>query len=147
MRPFRFAVILIGATMLISLGAIANRAKPAALPAKILNAKTVFVENHSALDEDRARSEFFDEVNKWNRWEIVSNRTDADLIVVLTPHQKHPINPSNPHIGFTEITIADGATGRRMWRNSMPWSDRGAVRDLVADLKQRIKRQQKKNQN
>jgi len=36
----------------------------------------------------------------------------------------------------------DQSRGTPIWTNGMKWSDRGAVRDLMGDLKQRIERQE-----
>jgi hypothetical protein len=41
----------------------------APVPAKVMQAKTVFVENQSGYD--RARDEFSDELGKWNRLHII----------------------------------------------------------------------------
>jgi hypothetical protein len=124
-------------------GAAALNGSSAPLPAKIVAAKTVFVDNHPGLDQDRAQSEFFDEMHKWNRWRTVTNKADADLMVVMTVRQKQPISPTNPYIGTTEIAFVDPATNQLLWSITMPWSGRGAVRDLVNDLRHRIERQEK----
>jgi len=81
--------------LLLVLQTVAVHAKRTLLPEKILHAKTIFVDNHPGLDQDRARNEFQDAVAKWNRWRIVSNKTDADLIAILTVRQKQPVDPAN----------------------------------------------------
>jgi hypothetical protein len=143
MRVKRLTLLFVGSMFLVGGVEFASQKSAAPLPAKILTARTVFVENRPGLVEDRARSEFFDEVYKWNRWRTVAVRAQADLIVVLTAHQKQPISPATQYIGTTDITFVDPATQRRVWSNSMPWSEQGAVRDLIGDLKQRLERQEK----
>jgi|SRR5579862_434021 len=105
-------------------------AKPqilAPIPAKIIQAKTVFVENQSGYD--RARDELADELGKWNRIHIVYNKASADVVVILTAQNAQRT---------TQIAFVDSTTGDKIWTNSMVWSNRGAVRDLLGDLKQRI---------
>jgi hypothetical protein len=103
----------------------------APIPAKVMQAKTVFVENQSGYD--RARDEFADELGKWNRLHIVYNKAGADLVVILTA-----LNAKRT----TQIAFVDPTTSDKIWTNSMAWSDRGAVRDLLGDLKQRIEQQE-----
>ena len=56
--------------------------RPAPIPAKIIRAKTVFLENQSGYD--RVRDAFADELGKWNRLHIVYGKTGAGLGVGLT---------------------------------------------------------------
>jgi hypothetical protein len=107
----------------------------APISGKIMQAKTVFVENHSGYD--RARDEFADELGKWNRLHIVYNKTGADLLAILTVQNIYRT---------TQIAFVDPATGDKIWTNTMAWSDRGAIRDLLGDLKQRIEQQEHQRQ-
>jgi bla regulator protein BlaR1 len=102
----------------------------APVPAKLIQAKTVFIENQSGFD--RARDELAQELGNWNRLHIVYDKTRADLVVILTGQNTQRT---------IQITFVDPATGDKIWTNSMPWSERGAVRDLLDDLKQRIEQQ------
>ena len=125
MRPNRVSLRVVWMMLLLVLQTVAVHAKRTLLPEKILHAKTIFVDNHPGLDQDRARNEFQDAVAKWNRWRIVSNKTDADLIAILTVRQKQPVDPANPYVGTTQLSFVDAATGEEIWANSMAWSDRG----------------------
>jgi outer membrane protein assembly factor BamB len=109
--------------------------RPVPIPAKIIRPKTVFLESQSGYD--RARDEFADELRKWNRLHIVYDKTGADLVVVLTA-----LNAQRS----TSIAFFNPTTGDKIWSNSMMWSDRGAVRDLLGDLKQRIEKQEQVRQ-
>jgi hypothetical protein len=134
MRPTISSVFLVAALVL-AIQVPAKQQLLAPIPAKVMQAKTVFVENQSGYD--RARDEFADELGKWNRLHIVYNETGADLLAILTVQNGYRT---------TQITFVDPATGDRIWTNSMAWSDRGAVRDLLGDLKQRIEKQERKLQ-
>jgi hypothetical protein len=131
MRLTLFSMFLIAALVL-TIGASAMQQTVAPIPAKVIQAKTVFVENQSG--HDRARDEFTDELGKWNRLHIVYHKNVADLVVILTA-----VNAQRT----TQLTFVDPKTGGKIWTNSMEWSDQGAVRDLLTDLKQRIERQER----
>jgi hypothetical protein len=107
----------------------------APIPEKVVQAKTVFVENQSGYD--RARDEFADELGKWNRLQIVYNKAGADLVVILTA-----LNSERT----IQMAFVDPTTDGKIWTNSMAWSDRGAVRDLLDDLKKRIEQQEHPSQ-
>jgi hypothetical protein len=134
MRPTISSVFLVAALVL-AIQVPAKQQMLAPIPAKVMQAKTVFVENQSGYD--RARDEFADELGKWNRLHIVYNKTGADLLAILTVQNGYRT---------TQIAFVDPVTGDRIWTNSMAWSDRGAVRDLLGDLKQRIEKQERKLQ-
>ncbi len=125
--------IMLSAMFLLSVQASAQVRTP--LPAKILQAKTVFVDNQSGLD--RARDEFVDELGKWQRLRIVYNKWDADLVATLTTQRTQ-----QPLGGTTQLALVDDKTGENVWANSMEWSELGAMRDLMRDLKQRIDEQE-----
>ncbi len=130
MRLGIFSVSL-AAALVLTIQVSAKQQTLVPIPAKIMGAKTIFVENQSGYD--RARDEFADELGKWNRLHIVYDKTGADLVVVLTALDARR---------STSIAFFDPTTGDKIWANSMTWSDRGAVRDLLGDLKQRIEKQE-----
>ena len=123
--------VFLAAALVLTMQVSAKQQMLAPIPAKVMQAKTVFVENQSGFD--RARDEFADELGKWNRLHIVYNKVGADLVVILTA-----LNSQRT----TQIAFVDPTTGKKIWTNSMGWSDRGAVRDLLGDLKQRIEQQE-----
>jgi hypothetical protein len=123
--------ISLAAALILTIQVSAKQQTLAPIPARVMQAKTVFVENQSGYD--RARDEFADELGKWNRLHIVYNKAGADLVVILTA-----LNSRRT----TQIAFVDPTTGDKIWNNSMMWSDRGAVRDLLGDLRQRIEQQE-----
>jgi hypothetical protein len=127
-----FLSVFLAAVSLLTMRISAQRQMLAPIPAKVMQAQTVFVENHSGFD--RARDEFADELGKWNRLHIVYSKAGADLVAILTA-----LNSRRT----TQIAFVDPTTGERIWANSMAWSDRGAVRDLLGDLKQKIEEQER----
>jgi hypothetical protein len=131
MRPNALSVFL-ATGLFLTIQVSAKQQMLAPIPAKIMQAKTVFVENQSGYD--RARDEFADELGKWNRLRIVYDKAGADVVVILTAQNAQRT---------TEIAFVDPTTRDRIWTNSMAWSERGAVRDLLGDLKQRIEQQER----
>jgi hypothetical protein len=123
--------VSLAAALVLTIQVSAKQQSLAPIPARVMQAKTVFVENQSGFD--RARDEFADELGKWNRLHIVYNKEGADLVVILTA-----LNSQRT----TQIAFVDPTTGGKIWTNSMTWSERGAVRDLLGDLKQRIEQQE-----
>ena len=55
------------------------------LPVAVFSAKTVFIDNQSGMAKigDRA----YEELRKWGRFQIVSDRKDADLIFLLSAEE------------------------------------------------------------
>jgi hypothetical protein len=126
--------MVLSAVLLLPIQVSVNQGTRVPLPARVLQAKTVFVDNQSGYV--RARDEFADELGKWRRLRIVYSKANADLLVILTT-QKTQLS------GATQIVFVDPQSGENIWTNSMVWSEQGAVRDLIMDLRQRIEKQEK----
>ena len=131
----------------------------APLPEKIMQAKTVYIENKTN-DADVADTAFR-HLQKWKKYVVVNDRSKADLVFVLTMATHEAIYSNGTRvsnqIGATTITtggqiysytagsitleIQDVAG--TVWVNTKPFSKKGATRDLMNDLRQRIERQEK----
>jgi hypothetical protein len=140
--------------------AVSTLAKETApLPEKIMQAKTVFVENQTK--DAQIGDAAFRELSKWKRYVLVADESKADLVFVLTEatHEavySNPVRVSN-QVGMTTITtggqVYSYTTGSvtleiqdaegTVWANTKPFSRKGATKDLINDLKDRIKRQEK----
>ncbi|HEX2713334.1 MAG TPA: hypothetical protein VHM88_14135 [Candidatus Acidoferrales bacterium] len=139
--------------------------KYAPLPDEIVKAKTVFYINDTG--NSRFGDDLYKELKKWNRWEIVTDRTRADLILVLSQRDSvvgvistgsttaartgtyatssatgivAPIKASSWH-----IYIVDPTTGETLWIVSHTlgarlWQSWGSVaRSLLSDIQKRMK--------
>lgn len=62
--------------------AFAANDKYAPLPEKVVRAKTVFLINQTGIS--RFGDDLYQEIRKWNRWQVVAEREKADLILVLS---------------------------------------------------------------
>ncbi len=131
----------------------------APLPKKLMQAKTVYVENRTN-DAERGNV-VFHALSKWKKFAVVNDRSKADLVFVLTmaTHQAITTNGTqvSNKIGATTITtggevysyIAGSVTLEiqdaegTVWTNTKPFSRKGATKDLMNDLHRRIERQEK----
>ena len=76
---------LLAAFLILQAYAVAGQAgqdKYAPLPEKVVNAKTVFYINDTTYS--RFGDDLYQELRKWNRWQVVTDKKKADLILVLT---------------------------------------------------------------
>lgn len=155
-----------GAIILLALGfagAASAKEQQAPLPERILQAKTLFVDNQSKYAD--VADHFYDEISKWKRFRLVSKKEDADLVVVLTTQESEGVASTNqPYVtnkigdtkittgggrvytytsGATQLTFVDPKSGEKVWTNTMAWSKKGSTRLLVRDLRKRIENQEK----
>ena len=153
------------AVLALVLAGVAYGNKQAPLPERIVQAKTLFVDNQSKYADVADR--FYEEMGKWKRFRIVLNRVDADLIVVLTTQESEGIGSYNrPYVtnkvgntdittggssvysytyGSTQIAFLDPKSGEKVWSNTMAWGRKGGARGLVRDLRKRVESQEKKH--
>jgi hypothetical protein len=79
-------IVLVMATALLPF-TFAKGHRHAPLPAKVLTAKTVYLDNKTGYEifADRA----YDEFAKWGRFRVVQSAKDADLVVLLSASVYH----------------------------------------------------------
>jgi hypothetical protein len=135
--------------------------KYAPLPEKVVRAKTVFYVNDTS--SSRFGDDLFQELKKWNRWQMIGDRTRADLILVLSQRDhiegtiatatattngnsayatglSVPIKSSSWH-----IFLIDPTNGETLWVSSHTlggrlWQSWGSVaRSLLSDIQKRIR--------
>ena len=76
---------LLAAFLILQAYAVAGQVrqdKYAPLPEKVVNAKTVFYINDTT--SSRFGDDLYQELRKWNRWQVVKDKKKADLILVLS---------------------------------------------------------------
>jgi hypothetical protein len=136
------------------------------LPPEITSAKSIYIDNQSGLAKlgDRA----YEQLTKWGRWQVVSSRQNADLILLLSAHQYNGgyvtstsgriddngnINAtsdvSSVTVGYTYITVVDPRSGDNLWSDSKRWGNmytgfHSATKGLVDELMKRIAEEAKK---
>ena len=142
----RFSLRLLAAFTLfgaLSAASAADRKKQAPSP-KILSAKTVYFRDETGADAVGKGA--LDELRKWGRFQIVTDREHADLVFVLSsdPYRGGLIllgggqtatvdveghveedaianyNTRSPS-RFAYLTVVDAATGEKLWSGEHVW--------------------------
>ncbi|HYT21374.1 MAG TPA: hypothetical protein VEW05_14240 [Candidatus Polarisedimenticolia bacterium] len=150
--------------LLVPLLAVSTFAKEtyAPLPEKLMQAKTVYVENKTK--DAQIADVVFRELLKWKRYVLVTDKSKAELVFVLTETTHEAIYSNGTRVS-NQIGSATITTGGQIysytagsltleiqdaegtvWANTKPFSRKGATRDLMNDLRQRIERQEKTDQ-
>jgi hypothetical protein len=142
------------------------------LPLQITSAKSIYIDNQSGIAKlgDRA----YEQLTKWGRWQVVTDRQKADLILLLSAHQYNGgyvtsgggttgriddfgnINTTNEPtytrpvtVNYTYITVVDPKTGDNLWSDAKRWGNlyngfHSATKGLVDELMKRINEEEKK---
>jgi hypothetical protein len=131
------------------------------LPTKIVTARTVFLVNET--DENKFGDKFYQELKKWNRWQVVADRSKADLVLVLSQRESQgPVvstgtaTATGQSVQGTIITgqikssswhlyVLDAATGEILWGTKTGeqgkmwrmWSS--IAKSLLSDIQTRLK--------
>lgn len=152
----------------LSLSAFARGHKHAPLPAKVLAAKTVYLDNRTGYEKFADRA--YDELQKWGRFRVVDSVRDADLVLLLSASVYHggyvTSGTSQQHgtvddygnvdlsgtsestsvpvrVGYTHLYVIDPKTAESLWSDTRRWGNlltgfRSATRGLVKELRDRI---------
>ncbi len=133
----------------------------APLPAKVLAAKTIYIQNESGYAEmvDKA----YTSLKAWGRYQLVDAKEKADLILLLTvgTEQKEfheTVSIYNPKTGwshgtvptpstyawtFSQARLIDPATGDTVWADERAWiREHSATEELIKGLRQLIEEQE-----
>lgn len=161
--------ILAASLLLFNTTSFAKDKKHLPLPAQVIDAKTVYIDNQSGVAAlgDRA----YQELQKWGRFQIVQDRQHADLILLLsareynrgyvttgggqtgTVDQNGNINTTNNPtytnavtVGYTFLTAIDPKTGDGLWSDSKKWGTlftgyHSATKGLIDELRKRMEEQ------
>jgi outer membrane protein assembly factor BamB len=134
----------------------------APLPDKVVAAKTVMLVNESGTA--RFGDDLYRQIKAWNRWQVVTDRAKADLVLVLSPSDSVPVvassgsaTASGQAVYGTGITAAgnmqtqhwhlyvmDAKTGENLWRADASmggklWRSWGSIaKSLLSDIQKRM---------
>lgn len=152
---------LLIALLTIQICTFAANEKYAPLPEKIVKAKTVFLINQTGIS--RFGDDLYQEIRKWNRWQVVAEREKADLILVLSQRDTVEGTISTATATGTRQTatgtgvtapikssawylhVIEPTTGQTLWttRHTLGgrlWQSWGSVaRSLLSDVQKRLK--------
>jgi len=146
------------AVLLVAESATAKKPK-APLPRKILQAKTVYLDNRSGLA--KVADKAYGELTEWGRFQIVQYPKDAELTFLFSTTatdgdyvttgytQYDPAgSATSTHItravtrNYTHLTVVDRADGATLWTDSRRGFVQIATRRLLKELRQRIEQQE-----
>jgi hypothetical protein len=120
--------------------------KHAPLPASVMAAKTVYIENQTGHPEITDRA--YDALSKWGRFKILKDAKDADLILRLTANTKGRPNPPSTDIDRSPTPIIFSVrdqTNNELWSASMNKPFHSQTSLDIAEFKKRIQEQEKGN--
>jgi hypothetical protein len=144
------AVLLSGAHI-----TLANN-KPGALPATVLSAKSIFVENQTA--DAQFQNSTYAELTKWGRFQIVDVPQNADVILRVSNGNhvrqvsaeeldarrawKAPEEEAVP-AGFIRITLVEAKTGNALWSDLRKSNGSQPPRGMLENLRSAIEQLKK----
>ena len=159
------------AVLLVASPAVARGKKHLPLPTQVMTAKTVYIDNQSGIAAlgDRA----YQELTQWGRFQIVADRKQAELILLLSAHAydggyvttgggqtgsidengnisttSQPTYTTRVTVGYTFLTVIDPKSGDNLWSDSKRWGNlftgfHSATKALVKELRDRMAEQSK----
>lgn len=109
----------------------AQDGKHAPLPAKLVSARTVFLQNETG--EQGFTDAVFMQLQEWGRWRVVTNRANADVVIALDHKDRF-------HNDFF-VRVLDRDSGEVLWTAKKDaairiWSR--VARILMSDLRKRL---------
>ena len=142
-NPTRLLVILVLFVPL-RLALAKDRNRPP-LPAKVMQANSVYVDCVCPRALAVAHSRAIQQLQDWGRFQVVEAPRQADLIFLLSgnPYLGDYLTRDGPDnrpvfIESTIMTIIDPQTGAALWTDSRRWGSwrvDGATKDLIEELK------------
>jgi hypothetical protein len=105
-----------GFLLLCTLTSAAEKKIYAPLPDKVVAAKTVFFINESGTA--RFGDDLYRQIKAWNRWDVVTDRGKADLILVLSPSDTACRNNNRLSDSIRAIGVRD--KDDRCWKHADP---------------------------
>jgi len=134
--------------------AFAKKNERPILPAKIMQASSVFVDCVCPRALAAAQEAALHELQSWGRFTISEDRRRADLVFLFSgnPYLGDYLTRDGPDkrpvaIQSTIMTVIDPNTGNTLWTDSRRWGSwrvKGATKDLIEELRQQMEGQTKR---
>ena len=116
------------------------------LPASVIAAKTVYIDNQTGHTEITDRA--YDELSKWGRFKILKDAKDADLVIRFTADTKGRPNPPGNDIDKSPTPVHFSVldqTNNELWSISKNKPFQSQTRLDIDEFKKRIEEQEKGN--
>jgi hypothetical protein len=119
--------------------------KLAPLPASVIAAKTVYIDNQTGHSEIADRA--YDALSKWGRFKIVKDAKDADLVLRFTANTNgRPTPPGNDiDVSPTPVVLSVRDQANELWSVSKDKPLHSQTRLDIDEFKKRIEEQEKGN--
>jgi hypothetical protein len=120
--------------------------KHAPLPASVIAAKTVYIDNQTGHAEITDRA--YDALSKWGRFKILKDAKDADLVLRFTANTKGRPTPPGNDIDRSPTPVVFSVrdqTNNELWSVSMDKPFHSQTLVDIAEFKKRIEEQEKGN--
>ena len=118
----------------------------APLPASVIAAKTVYIDNQTGHAEITDRA--YDALSKWGRFKILNDAKDADLILQFTADTKGRPTPPHNDIDISPTPVLFSVldqTNNKLWFASKNRPFTSQTRLDIDEFKKRIEEQEKGN--
>jgi len=150
-----FAAMIVAVLLSAAHIALANN-KPGTIPATVLSAKTIFVENQTA--DAQFQNAAYTELTKWGRFQIVDAQQNADVVLRLSNgNHVHPMSaeeldaqmaskaPEEEAVpaGFIRITLVEAKTGNALWSDLKKSNGSQPPHGMLENLRSAIEQLQK----
>ncbi len=138
----------------------------APLPAKVLIAKTIYIDNKS--DRQALADMAYTQLMKWGKYRVLDSKEKADLVLVLTLAYSHTEREDSDYVSlynyktqawtsgnvpsgtstitwtYTQMRLVDPKTMDVMWADQRVWLRKGSATEwLIQSLRQRVEEQEK----
>jgi hypothetical protein len=129
-----------------------------ALPPKVTEARSVFI-YCDACPRGMAKAKLaaFEELEGWNRFDVLDDPTKADLIFLFSanPYLGDYVTRDGPDrrpvsVDVTYMNVVDPHTGENFWGDSKQWGSMlvgKATRDLIAEFREQLEEETQTNQS
>jgi hypothetical protein len=134
--------------------ALAKKTERPPLPAKIMQANSVYIDCVCPRALAVAQETALQQVRGWGRFQISQDRRQTDLVILFSgnPYLGDYISRDGPDkrpvaIESTIMTVIDPITGQGLWTDSRRWGSwriSGATKDLIDELREQMEDQTKK---
>jgi hypothetical protein len=146
-------LILFSAVTFVPVAFAKNNERPP-LPAKIMQADSVYIDCVCPRVLAAAQETALHELQSWGRFKMSADRRHTDLVFLFSgnPYLGDYLTRDGPDkrpvaIQSTIMTVIDPNTGNTLWTDSRRWGSwrvRGAAKDLVEEFRQQMEGQTKR---
>lgn len=160
------ALLVVLASATLAFGAKKEKVQHAPLPAKVLAARTVFIQNDS--NQPGIADKAYTQLKQWGRYQVVDSRDRADLVLLFTLAYSHTQHSDSDYVSlynsrtggytsgvvpsgtvtitwtYTQMRLVDPSTSEVMWADERAWLRKHSATDeLMESLRQRVEEQEK----